>query len=130
MDNSASIDDGGNVRESIPYSRNPIILFGGRIRAIFGLFFCVVGTPYHGDTWHIGTGGTFHVVDWLSRRFGPSFTENLARKKSCPLGESLLSSSTLCLINQDTIYHHMKPSWPTTVFPNLSYANPGSLAYC
>ncbi|CAL9755393.1 unnamed protein product [Musa acuminata subsp. burmannicoides] len=63
-------------------------------------------------------GGTYRVVDWLSRRFGPSFTENLARKKSCPLGESLLSSSSLCLTNQDTIYHHMKPSCPN-VFPNL-----------
>ncbi|CAL9161256.1 unnamed protein product [Musa hybrid cultivar] len=65
-------------------------------------------------------GGTYLVVEWLSHRFGPSFTENLACKKSCPLGESLLSSSSsLCLINQDTIYHHMKPSCPN-VFPNLS----------
>ncbi|CAL9084460.1 unnamed protein product [Musa textilis] len=52
--------------------------------------------------------GTYHVVDRLACRFGPSFTENSARKRSCPLGESLLSRSTLCLINQDTIYNHMK----------------------
>ncbi|CAL9152175.1 unnamed protein product [Musa hybrid cultivar] len=89
--------------------------------AILVLFFVSLARPVMVTLGTSARGGTFRVVDWLSRRFGPSFTENLARKKSCPLGESLLSSSSLCLINQVkmTIYNHMKPSCPN-VFPNLS----------